>query len=87
MGIIDEKLVSGSVKQLPASCTNNWNHLPLLFALFAAEFEGAYCAAHRTFGQIFPDSMPGREAFCFQYLMNTLSRDIEFFGYFGHRHE
>jgi hypothetical protein len=81
MGIIDEKLMSVSVKKFPASCANNRNHLPLFFALFATEFEGAYCAAYGTFVQIFPDSTPRGEPFFFQYLENTLSRDVELFAY------
>jgi hypothetical protein len=44
-------------------------------------FEGAYCAAHGTFVQIFPDSMPRGEPFFFQYLENALSRDVELFAY------
>ena len=81
MGIIDEKLMSVSVKKFPASCANNRNHLPLFFALFATEFEGAYCAAHGTFVQIFSDSMLGGEAFCLQYLKNALSRNVDLLAY------
>jgi hypothetical protein len=73
MGIIEEKLVPVSEKKFPAPCANNRNHLPLLFALFATKFEGAYCTAHGTFVQIFPDSMPGGQSFFFQYLKNALS--------------
>ena len=80
-GIIDEKLMSVSVKKFPASCANNRNHLPLLFALFATEFESAYCAAHGTFVQIFSDSMLGGEPFCFQYLENALSCNVDLLAY------
>jgi hypothetical protein len=81
MRIIDEKLMFVSVKKFPASCAHNRNHLPSFFTLFATEFEGAYCAAYGTFVQIFSDSMLGGEAFCFQYLENTLSRDVKLFAY------
>ena len=81
MGIIDEKLVPVSVKQLATLGADNRNLSPFIFAFFAAEFEGAYRAAHGTFVQIFPDSMPGGEPFLFQYLKNSLSRDIDLMAY------
>jgi hypothetical protein len=87
MGIIEEKLVPVSEKKFPAPCANNRNHLPLLFALFATKFEGAYCTAHGTLIQIFPDLMLGWEPFVFQYLVNTLPGYINLSGYFGHCHK
>jgi hypothetical protein len=65
--------MSVSEKQFPTPRTNNWNPLPLLFAFDTTELEGAYCTAHGTFVQIFPDSMPGGQSFFFQYLKNALS--------------
>jgi hypothetical protein len=53
MGIINEKLMSVSIKKFSTLCANNRNHPPLLFAFFATEFEATCCAAHRTLEQIF----------------------------------
>jgi hypothetical protein len=87
MRVIDEKLMSVSEKQFPTPRTNNWNPLPLLFAFDTTELEGAYCTAHGTLIQIFPDSMLGWEPFVFQYLKNALSRDVDLLAYLRHCHK
>jgi hypothetical protein len=87
MAIVTEELFCVPGEKFAASCANNFDLPPFPFAVSTAEFESAHGATHGTCIEIFLYFALGRKSFLFQYLENTLFRDVGFLGYLGHSHE
>jgi hypothetical protein len=76
IAVVSQEPVNIPEKKLSASCTDNWDLVPLRFTFIAAKFICADFAAYKAAILVFInrlDQMFGRQPFFLQYLKNPLS--------------